>query len=504
MLKHAGLKYKFMAISITAIVVTAILGITALHFLLNSGNGYSPVYLIGVAVFYILVGTLGVFVLSKVMIQPVVYLTEKIYQIQQGNLDVRIEKLHQSGWMDEMDRLFQGFHHMLQNLRENIEALTRSKEEAERISQESFQRKTKLEAILNGISDGIMVLDKDYRIVGANPVIQNFMGRSFEEIQGQHCYEMCNGSPQRCSFCRADITFKDGKHVTSYCTKPLVGSDDERILEIHDFPLYNENGEVEQIIEYIKDVTDAVQMQARLESARRLAEIGEMAAKIAHEVRNPLSAIGGATHYLRGKIDNADVESYLDLIEEQIQRVNHVATELLNLSKPLPPVFHPGNLKDVIEKSLILTRPQLSQKQISVEIEIPGEIPAIPLDEHKMEQALVNIILNSVDAMVPGGHLQISAAVLENQYLDGEKSVILKICDDGCGVEQAKCTQIFNPFFTTKTKGTGLGLTIVKKIVEHHQGTIEFNSRCGEGSEIILSLPLKPRKNEKQSYDFSH
>ncbi len=502
-LKHTGLKYKFIAISITTIVITTLIGSFALHFILNA-SAYQPIYLAAISIFYILVGTLGVFILSKIMIQPVIYLTEKIYQVQQGNLEVKIEKLHQSGLMDEMDRLFEGFHHMLQNLRENIEALTRSKEEAEQISQESFQRKTKLEAILNGISDGIMVLDKDYRIVGANPVIQNFMGRSFEEIQGQHCYEMCNGSPQRCSFCRANVTFDEGKHVSSYCTKFIAGSDEERILEIHDFPLYNENGEVEQIIEYIKDVTDAVQMQARLESSRRLAEIGEMAAKIAHEVRNPLSAIGGATHYLRGTVANEDVTSYLDLIEEQIQRVNHVATELLNLSKPLPPVFHPGDLQNVIDKSLLLTQPQLLQKQITVETQISSKIPEIPLDEHKMEQALVNIILNSVDAMAPGGHLQISATVSECHHPDDNKMVVLKICDDGCGIEESKCIQIFNPFFTTKTKGTGLGLTVVKKIVEHHQGAIKFNSRCGEGSEIILSLPLEPRKNEKQEYAISH
>jgi PAS domain S-box-containing protein len=260
--KQTGLKYKFIFITIAGIMITILAGSFVLHYLIKLNGGYSAYFLTGISSFYILAGIIGILLITKFMIQPVHHLIGTVKEVCQGNLDVHFRKNHHSKRMDEMDRLYEGFDHMVQNLRETIEALTRAKEDAEKALRESFESKTKLEAIFSSISDGIMILDKDYRILKANPVIQKFMGRSSAEINNQLCYEMCNGTMQHCTFCRANVTFSTGEHVTSYCTKRFSGMEQERIFEIHDFPLFNENGEVEQIIEYVKDVTDAVRMQA--------------------------------------------------------------------------------------------------------------------------------------------------------------------------------------------------------------------------------------------------
>ncbi len=506
LLKQTGLKYKFILLTITTIVITVFLGGFALHTWISVSGAYSPFYLMVVSGFYLLMGVGGTFAISRYMIQPVVYLTEKVYEVKQGNLDVQIAIEPRKTRMDEMDHLFEGFQHMVTHLKMTIEELTHAKEKAERISQELFNSKSRLEAIFNGISDGIMILDKDYRIISANPVIEGFMKRPMREIIGEHCYTMCNGTNSHCSFCRASITFQYGEHVSSYCTKNLNENGQERILEIHDFPLYNEAGEVEQIIEYVKDVTDAVQMQARLESSHRLAEIGEMAAKVAHEVRNPLNAIKGATHYLQSCITDPEIGSYIQLIEEQVERVNHVATELLDLSRPLKPAFQPGRMEQVIEKALLITRNQLNEKAIHVIQEVDPRLPDIPLDEHQMERALVNLILNAIDAMDVGGNLRIQAFPEHagNGDWQANSAIRLILQDDGCGIEPMQCDEIFKPFYTTKTRGSGLGLTIVKKIVEHHQGEIEVNSLYRQGTEIQITLPLHPKKHEDTKHYLSH
>ncbi len=502
--RRLGLKYRFIGITIALVVLVTFTGSLVLHWLYRSaGNTYYPGYLAAVAGFYILIGIIGVLLISKYMIQPVVHLTRKVYEVRSGNLDIEFSHHQNHVWMDEMDQLYEGFAHMVRHLRQTIEELTRAKEQAETVSRELYKSKKRLEAVFNSLSDGIMIIDRNFRIVTANPVILNLMGRTEEEIKGKYCFEMCNGSLRRCQFCRASDTFRFGEHQITYCTKPDPSGKGDRILEVHDFPMFDENREIVQIIEYVKDVTDAMQMQAKLESSRRLAEIGEMAAKVAHEVRNPLNAIKGATHYLRGEIRDRNVTMYLDLIEEQVERVNRVATDLLGLARPLEPVFHPGNLKKVVHQALWDTQQALSDKQIRVNLKLPSEVPEIPLDEKQVEQALVNLILNAVDAMEPGGELTLELKTVGGA--DGQQGqfVQLIVGDNGCGIPANLKEQIFQPFFTTKLKGTGLGLTIVKKIVEHHQGRIDIDSREKQGTRIVLHFPITIGRHEARIYSFS-
>ncbi|RMF65567.1 MAG: PAS domain-containing protein [Calditrichaeota bacterium] len=502
--KGTGLKYKFITLSISAIVLSAAIGSLAVHLLVKWSGGYAFSHVVVIAAIFVSVGVAGVLLVTKLMIQPVVSLTEKVYEVQRGNLEIELGRPTGGTRLDEMDRLFEGFGHMVRHLRQNINALTEAKERAEQYSHELFESKKKLEAIFNGISDGIMVISRDFRIVNANPVIQRIMGESLEAIRGQHCYEMCNGTPQRCSFCKAESAFRTGDHMTSYCTKYIESLDDEKIFEVHDFPLYNEDGEIDQIIEYVKDVTEAVRMQATLESSKRLAMVGELAAKVAHEVRNPLNAIKGAAHYLRSEVTSKESVSYLALIEEQVERVNQVAKNLLDLSKPLEAVIRPGNLQEVVERSLMVAQPQLEGKKIQVKKDVSRDLPSVPLDEGQMEQALVNLILNSVDAMENGGTLHVAIEALPAPKQNGPGSVRLRITDTGCGIPQDHLAELFTPFFTTKTKGTGLGLTIVKKIIENHQGHLEVHSEVEKGTEVVVTLPVEFCKNgqEIQIHDF--
>jgi two-component system NtrC family sensor kinase len=256
-----------------------------------------------------------------------------------------------------------------------------------------------LEAIFDGLPDGVMIVDRSYRIFHVNPVIEKLMGRSLGEVRGQHCYEMCQGIPQRCSFCRADTVFQLGGRASTSCTKPAFGGQGDRILEIFDFPLYDEGGRVEQVIEYVKDVTEAVKMQQHLERAQRLAEVGNMAAIVAHEVRNPLHAIRGATHYLGGEVKDEGLRSYVELIEEQVDRVSKVTANLLDFSKPLVLKFKQGTILPVVEQALQQVGRMFKEKQIQIKKDFAAALPMFPFDPAQVERALVNLLTNAVEAV---------------------------------------------------------------------------------------------------------
>ncbi|MDQ7052526.1 MAG: PAS domain-containing protein [candidate division KSB1 bacterium] len=294
---RAGLKKKFMLSSISLLVMFSVFGSLLLYFFIYSGMMGLKTGLIWQTVFYIAVGITGISVIARIMVQPVIDLTDKVKEVQNGNLEVQMEVNGLSEPADEMDMLFLGFNEMVRRLRQNIHDLRQAKENAEEISRRLKKANEKLEAIFVGIPDGIMIIDRNYRIVDANPVMEKLIGKSLDELSGEHCFEMCQGRESRCSFCRADTVFQLGGHSFTQCTKRTSYGNEERIFEIYDFPLLNEAGQVEQVIEYVKDVTEAVKMQKHLEQAKNLAEIGKMGSIVAHEVRNPLNAIAGAVRF---------------------------------------------------------------------------------------------------------------------------------------------------------------------------------------------------------------
>ncbi len=484
MFNKLGLKYKFVILSIATIVIVTATGLVLFDYLVSRDPARWLQYSLILAAFYVGTGVIGVFLFSRYMIRPVLNLTEKVNQVRQGNLDIPFDEIPRHKRVDEMDKLFEGFGHMLRHLRQTIDELTDSKEKAEAATRELDKSKKKLEAIFNGISDGIMIIDRGFKIASANPTMLRLMDVSEEEALGESCFLLCNGKPSRCSFCKAGEVFKTGQHLSTFCKKTDKSACKDRVYEIHDFPLYDDHGNIEQVIEYVKDVTEAIEMQTHLEDSRRLAAIGEMAAKVAHEVRNPLNAIKGATHYLQSEIKEKESGSYLTLIEEQVDRVNRVATELLFFTKPKKIMRQACRITDIVENALRVTRPQITTKEITVETSGLDEAPAVHLDAGQMEQALINLIANSVDAMESGGHLHIH---LKN---DG-KGLRLTVADNGCGIPEQNTKNLFVPFYTTKTKGTGLGLTIVKKIVENHSGSLQIKSKPNEGTEVSIILPLE-------------
>ncbi len=489
-MKQTGLKYKFLISGIALVVIVVLTGLLLYNQLADQYPQQRQLLLVLLAMFFMASGITAVIVFAHIMIKPVVELTEKVDKIRQGQLDLDIHVASEGQFIDEMDLLYRGFAHMVASLKENFHQLSRAKDQAEKFSHELEKSKSRLEAIFNGISDGVMIIDRDYKVVAHNRKMKSILGFSGDRLIGEKCYQMCTGTEDKCGFCNARRVFETGQPIFTYCTKDDRESCEEKVFEVHNFPLRNKDGEVTQIVEYVKDVTDATRMRSNLEHARRLADIGTMAGKVAHEVRNPLNAIQGAAHYLKGELDNEEARNYINLIQEQVERVNGVTTQLLSLSKPMLPVLQPGNIMVAVERALQVTRPQLMALKANVVYKPPKTIPNLLINEGQLEQAIINIILNAVEAMD-----ETDRPELRMSYrIKGDGTTLqVEIVGEGNGVglKENSSDDILKPFFTTKAKGTGLGLAIVKRIVDNHHGSFTLKSRPGEkGARAVIRLPI--------------
>jgi two-component system sensor histidine kinase HydH len=236
----------------------------------------------------------------------------------------------------------------------------------------------------------------------------------------------------------------------------------------------------------LNDVTEQRRLERRLRRQERFVALGKMAAGVAHEVRNPLSSIKGLATILGGKfpVGSQEEESARVLVRE-VERLNRAITELLDFARPLPLRPQPLAVRRLLEDSLALVRTDAQALGIEIRIEVPDGLPLLAADPDRLNQVLLNLYLNAIQAMEAGGTLTVTASLAA----DGRR-LILAVEDTGSGLEAGDLDRVFDPYFTTKAAGTGLGLTMVQKIVEEHGGQTAVTSEPGRGTRVVVELPL--------------
>jgi PAS domain S-box-containing protein len=234
---------------------------------------------------------------------------------------------------------------------------------------------------------------------------------------------------------------------------------------------------------------------AELEQAQRLAAIGKVVAVVAHELRSPLQNMVLGVETMRQELSgDKDKGEILDEIEAGVESLNNIIKDLLQYSKPISPAYSLCSVRDMVRKALSFLTIRLNG--ISVHLELEQEDRPILIDAEKMTRVFVNVITNAAEAMANGGTLTISSRFSESAGGDG--ALKLSITDTGCGIDEENLKRIYELFFTTKPRGTGLGISICKKIVEAHKGEFNIRSRPNEGTTIEITLPVSPKQGNGQ------
>jgi signal transduction histidine kinase len=266
-------------------------------------------------------------------------------------------------------------------------------------------------------------------------------------------------------------------------------TDEKRMLE-QEIKRYAE--ELEMRVD--ERTAELVETHKRLVTQERIAALGRAAAQVAHEVKNPLAGLLLYSLHLKGKATNfSESETYL--VDKIVETINHLISrveQILSFARPVSLSVRPGNVSQFVNDILELLRPQLTANKVDVRLSLGQEPAYAMVDESSMRGALMNLILNAIEAMPEGGTLNIAVDQTEDPLR-------LEITDTGRGIAEEEAKKIFEPFYTTKAQGLGLGMPYAKKIIDQHRGAVCLNSRLGEGTTISITLPAAPQEVKNAS-----
>ena len=348
------------------------------------------------------------------------------------------------------------------------------------------------ETVLQNIGSGLLTVDCDGTITSINKSGTDILGYSREFLVGRKLSEIFGES--RAEYLLFDSFIKD----TPYFKKEInvFRSDGTEIpLGFTTSSMEVKGKGIIGAIILFRDLSDIKHMQAEIRRMDRLVALGELASGVAHELKNPLAVIGFSLECLRCSENKPEEkEEFLEAIGRNVQRMDIIIKKLLNMVKHQKPQFKLQQINKTIESTIMFIKKKCSQNKIEVEKDLEPGVPGILVDENQIQQVLLNLALNAIQAMKNGGILKFVSRFKEASSAHSNPEIQIEISDTGIGIPDAVKDQIFNPFFTTKSDGTGLGLAISKRIIEDHRGTIVFGSGKTGGTTFIITLPVMPEQ----------
>ncbi|HEB50748.1 MAG TPA: PAS domain-containing protein [Desulfobulbus sp.] len=337
--------------------------------------------------------------------------------------------------------------------------------------------------VIESMPDGLVTLDSDRRVVSCNARAVAIMGRSMDELRGRRLEEIFSGWPV--------ATLVGGKEVLSTGYE-FRHDDNTRVpVEISCSLLRDAEDAVLGAVLILRDLREIRAMEQQLERSRRLASLGRMAAGIAHEIRNPLGTLRGFAQYFGSRPGDDAGREYAELMIGEVDRLNASISALLQFSRPREPELQPVRLNDLLGKTAKLLEHDFRSNDIDLDLR-PGCDEPVAADPDLLLQVLLNLLKNAVSASAPGSTIILACS-------RDREEVRITVADSGRGMGREEREQMFDPFFSTRKSGTGLGLAVSHQIVEQHGGYFEVESRPGEGSTITVILPADGRRRDTNS-----
>jgi PAS domain S-box-containing protein len=392
------------------------------------------------------------------------------------------------------ERLQNSFANLELKFQEINRELELRNEELKRTIAEKEEVKNYLRNILESLTTGVVVTDIAGWITTLNKWAETFFNISQDQVTGKHIRVLFGDLKDldRSAFSYADHFTDTGKKVNMK----------DRIIEIFASPMRAEHGEIIGEVFILRDVTRFEKLEEMAKRTEKLIAMGEMAANIAHEIRNPLGSIELFASLLMKDMKDKRHQGRLSHIITSVKNMDNKISNLLLFTTQKHPMMRKVNLHRIVKEVLRFSDPIIKQEDISLSVKYSSIDPCVRGDAEMLKQVFLNILLNAIQAMTDGGRLGIETVVSPLRLEDVVRSVEVRISDTGVGITRDTLKKIFDPFFSTRERGSGLGLAIVHNIVHAHSGSIDVESREKEGTVFSITLPLiqEARKPEVIKY----
>ncbi|MCG2709935.1 MAG: ATP-binding protein [Thermodesulfovibrionales bacterium] len=338
-----------------------------------------------------------------------------------------------------------------------------------------------LRSIFEGISDPLALVNPDCSLEITNQAYREWVAKGVSAVFTKECHAENCDADTLCLICFLEKVMREKRAVSEYWEDY-----DGQFYYVHLYPISDDMGNVIKAIHYVKDITDKKQIEEHMRRAEKLAAVGQLSAGVAHEINNPLGGIKLCfNNLMTTEMDEDTKRMHVDVINVGLARIQDIVKQLLDFSKKSSLSVSPVSINGLIENVLMLTDYLISKKEIRVAKDLSTDIPEMMVDQNKMEQVFLNIILNAVQAMDGKPGTLAIGTLSDNGYCE------ISFTDTGQGIPEEVLLYIFDPFFTTKPvgEGTGLGLSVSKSIVEQHNGKITVET-SEKGTRFTVRLPM--------------
>ncbi len=442
----------------------------------------------------IVLGGVAAALVARRIARPVQRLADGVAAISRGELHHRIEPTT----LDEIGRLAVAFNHMAAQLAQQRSALEAAHTALRARFAELADLKSYTDNILASVKTGIVTVDLEGRVVTLNPAAELLTGFFAGEAARRYCTEVFRDNPAMGEILMETLASRaDAPGVPLALTRRNGASVP---VEFSVTPLKGGDGKDLGVVGVLRDLTVVRELQRQLERSDRLAAVGTLAAGLAHEIKNPLTSLLTFTRHLTRRFDDPNFrEKFQSIVPRELERINGIVERLLELSRPGRLTPSPVLVPALLDRAVELYSHRIEAQAVRVTREYAATVLPVEADEELLYRAFVNLVANALDAMERGGRLTVRVGWNQERHPGlgtrlghSGPQLRIEVVDTGTGMPADAVERIFNPFFTTKEHGTGLGLALTHKIIEDHGGSIMVSSTLGRGTTFRILLPLVP------------
>lgn len=418
----------------------------------------------------------GSYLLAGYITRPIQSILGKVNDVADGHFDFRLKVRRK----DELGQLANRINAMIRNLGHYTNRLKQMYEENRAV-------KEHLESIINQTADAIHITDLDGNVLRVNRAFEQLYGWRSREVEGRKLKIIPPGTEEEMEEQHAQLI--EGMSITSNETTWMKKDGSRVEVSVSTAPVRDEAGEITALISVSRDITSRNRMEELLRRSEKLTTVGQLAAGVAHEIRNPLTTLRGFLQ-LQQETNKLN-HRHLDLMLSELDRINLIVGEFLILAKPQAVHFQERDIRFILGDVISLLDSQAHLHGVEFVLNASSDSAMVHCEENQLKQVFINLLKNGMEAMPDGGNIRIKL-----NHDEENSRVRIEIKDEGTGIPEELMPKLGEPFFTSKESGTGLGLMVSQRIIQSHKGMMDIKSVMNKGTTVIIDLPASPQQTE--------